>query len=386
MDSRSFPAPLKDLVVVDLGQVLATPFATHLLHSLGAEVIKVEPPGGDWLRSTPNLSFATQNAGKQSVVVDMRVDGGAEVVLRLAERADVFVEGFAPGVADRMGVGWDDVAARNPGIVYGSLSAFGADGPYGGRPGFDHVVQAVSGTMWSSGFEDGPPVKVGAPYLDYGSGLLLAFGLLAGLLEQRRTGTAVRVDTTMLDTGLLLNAAAVVNTHATGRNPRRTGNNAFSGAVASGAFETADGWLMLAANKEAHLRRLEELLEIEPLPGDVDAARLILAAHFAEAGADHWERLLNEHRIPAAKVRWLSDVVDDGYSTDRGLLQPVELPDHDDPVLIPTAGVRFDGVLPGPDGPPPVLGHHTDAVLTRFGFAADEITRLRRAGVLGGTD
>ncbi|MFV0524926.1 MAG: CaiB/BaiF CoA transferase family protein [Acidimicrobiales bacterium] len=375
--------PLDGVVVVDMGQVLATPFATYLLHLLGAEVVKIEPPAGEWMRGGNPRGFATQNAGKQSVTVDLRSPGGSEVVRRLIEAADVFVEGFAPGTAESMGLGWDDARKRNPTIVYGSLSAFGSSGPYAGRPGFDHVVQAVSGTMMSSGFPGGPPIKVGAPYLDYGGGLLLAFGLLAGILERRRTGRAVRVDATMLDAGLLMNAAALVNTQATGVDPPRTGNNAFSGAVASGAFETSDGWLMLAANKASHLTKLEALLGVDPLPtDDVDRARAVLGGIFATDTATRWETRLNAAGVPAARVRSLSEVTGEGYPIERGLLSPVDVPGADEPLYLPGAGIRLDGTMPAPTAPPPAVGQHTGTVLARFGFSDEEIGRLAADGAI----
>jgi crotonobetainyl-CoA:carnitine CoA-transferase CaiB-like acyl-CoA transferase len=236
------PAPLHGVTVIDLGQVLATPFATYLLGLLGAEVVKLEPRGGEWLRRLGPLAFATQNAGKRAVGIDLRSPGGAEVVLRLVERADVFVEGFAPGTADAMGLGWEPVSGRSPNVVYGSLSAFGDVGPYGGRAGFDHVVQALSGIMPATGFEGQPPTKVGAPFLDYGGGLLLAFGILAGLLERQRTGRAVHIDVAMLDAGLLFNAGALVRAANTGTDPARTGNDAFSGSSAWATWPTTSSW------------------------------------------------------------------------------------------------------------------------------------------------
>lgn len=397
--------PLEGLTVIDMGQVLATPFGTYLLHLLGADVIKIEPPYGEMMRSggrngfarrdgdgddesvrqaRSDRSFATQNAGKQSICVDMRSSEGAEVVLRLAEKADVFVEGFAPGTADDMGVGWDAVSERNPGIVYGSLSAFGSDGPLGGRPGFDHVVQAMSGIMLSTGMPGDPPMKVGSPYLDYGGGLLLGFGVMAGLLEQRRTGAGVRVDVTMLDFGLLMNAGALVTAQATGGDPARAGNDTNSGAVASGTFKTADGWLSLAANKSRHVAHLESALGIEGLEEmDREAAQTALNSVFATQSATHWESLLSEAGVPVARVRALSEVVTSGYPIDRGLLNPVSIPGSDDPLYLPGVGVRLNGNMPAPTVPPPSLGQHTAEVLGRFGFSDEEIDELTESGVVG---
>lgn len=379
--------PLEGVRVIDMGQVLATPFATYLLNLLGAEVIKIEPPQGDWIRSGRLYSFATQNGGKESIVVNMRAPGADEVVLRLIEQADVFTDGFAPGVAEAMGLGWEIVKTRNPKIVYSSLSAFGADGPFGGRAGFDHVVQAVSGIMMSTGFPDGPPTKVGAPYLDFGGGLLLAFGLLAGIMEQRRTGEAVRVDATMLDAGLLFNAGALVATQDTGQSPPRAGNQTFAGTVASGAFETTDGLLMLAANKERHQRLVEELLDLEPLDTlSREDGRDRLAAGFATNTADFWEQKLTALGVPAARVRSLHDVTESGYPTERGLLTPIPVAERDEPLLVPSLGVRLNGEMPGPRSSLPVLGQHTNEVLRRMGFSEGELEELTRQGVIGTGD
>jgi crotonobetainyl-CoA:carnitine CoA-transferase CaiB-like acyl-CoA transferase len=387
-------APLAGLTVVDLGQVLATPFATYLLGTLGADIIKIEPPAGEWLRQLGPQAFATQNAGKRSVVVDLRSPGGAEVVRRIAEQADVFVEGFAPGTAEAMGLGWETISARNPRIVYGSLSAFGSTGPYGGRPGFDHVVQAVSGIMPATGFEGQPPTKVGAPFLDYGGGLLLAFGLLAGILEQRRTDRAVRLDVSMLDAGLLFNAGALARAANLGVDPPRTGNDAFSGAVASGAFPTADGLLMVAANKARHFRTLCDLLDLADLaedpalagpaadPDRVADARRRMGERLATASAEHWERMLNQAGVPAARVRSMTEVVDEGHPAARGVVQPAP-GSGEAPVLVPGSGVVIDGAMAGPSGPVPELGAATVEILTRFGFSTAEIDALLADGTVG---
>jgi len=321
------------------------------------------------------------------------------VVLRLAEQADVFVEGFAPGTADDMGLGWDVISARSPSIVYGSLSAFGETGPYGGRPGFDHVVQAVSGIMPATGFEGQPPTKVGSPYLDYGGGLLLAFGILAGILEQRRTAKAVHIDVSMLDAGLLLNAGALVRTANTGANPPRTGNEAFSGAVASGAFATTDAMLMVAANKTRHFVELMKILDLDDLADtpelaspnadrvQVADAKRRMGERFATNSAQYWETLLADAKIPAARVRSLNEVTGEGHPAARGTLQPLANTTdgpNNGATLLPGAGVQINGVMPGPYGQVPDIGAHTTEVLTRWGFSPGEIADLAGCGVIGG--
>ncbi|MCP5027691.1 MAG: CoA transferase [Actinomycetia bacterium] len=386
------PAPLAGLRVLDLGQVLASPFGAYLLALLGADVVKVEPPGGEWLRRGGSLGFATQNADKRSVVVDLKQDGAADIVLRLVEEADVFLEGFAPGTAEAMGLGWEAVRARNPKIVYTSLSAFGDAGPFAGRPGFDHVVQAASGIMTSTGFPGSPPTKVGSPYLDYGGGLLLGFATLAAVLEQRRTNEAVRADVNMLDAGLLFNAGGLVRSANQGVDLPRTGNAAFSGAVASGAFETTDGLLMVAANKVSHFVRLCDLLGLDDLadrtelafpgadPAEVEKARGRMADQFLTTSASEWEDRLAGARIPGARVRSVLETIADGHPIERGLLTEVDIDGAT--TLLPTAGIRLNGVMPGPTEPPPTIGQHTDEVLLAAGYSTTELADLRQRGLI----
>ncbi len=402
MQDTPVAQPLAGRRIIDLGQVLATPTATYLCGLLGAEVVKVEPIGGEWLRrvNTP-VGFSTQNAGKRSLAIDMRAPGAAEVVLRLTETADVFVQGFAPGTAEAMGLGIEAVRRRSPAIVYASLSAYGEEGPYAGRPAFDHVVQAMSGIMPATGFEGSPPTKVGAPFLDYGTGLLLAFGILAALLERDRTGEGVDVDAAMLDLGLFLNASGLVRAANGGGNPPRTGNNAFSGAAASGSFETSDGLLMVAANKVTHFARLAELLELHDLaaeptiglpgadPDEVATARVRIAERFATRSAAEWETLLNAEGIPSGRVRSLTEVVDEGHPIARGLLHHVPDPSPEAPDRtrrLPGVGVRLNGTMPGPDGLAPSVGTDTRAILTDAGFGGDEIDSLVANGVVALAD
>ena len=338
------------------------------------------------------MVFATQNAGKRMVAVDLSEDGGSDVVLRLVEGADVFVEGFAPGTAERMGLGFDQVRARQGRIVYASLSAFGDVGPYAGRPGFDHIVQAVSGIMPATGFPGQPPTKVGSPYLDYGSGLLLAFAVLAGLRERDRTDRAVQVDVAMLDAGLMLNVGALVRAANLNEDPPRTGNDAFSRAVASGAFETSDGLLSIAANKVSHYVRLCDELGLDDLadrvelampgadPEAVAEARARFAEVFATATAQEWEQRLTAARVPAARVRSLTEVVEDGHPTARQMIQPV--PTDDGELLLPGLGVRINGSMNGPTEAAAACGADTDAVLAEAGFEAGAVAKLRARGIV----
>jgi crotonobetainyl-CoA:carnitine CoA-transferase CaiB-like acyl-CoA transferase len=198
------PTPLAGIRIIDLTQVLAGPYCTYQLALLGAEVIKVEPPGGEWTRLGGGIDelaaqrlgslFCVQNSDKQFVEADLKDPADLGAVLHLVDDADVFIQNYRPGVAERLGLGVDALQARNPEIVYCSLSAYGADGPIGGRPAYDHVVQAMSGIMETTGTDEMGPVKVGAPYVDYATGLNAAFAVMAALAERTRTGEGQVVD------------------------------------------------------------------------------------------------------------------------------------------------------------------------------------------------
>ena len=219
--------PLFGIRVVDLTQILAGPYATYQLALLGAEVIKVEPPEvGDWTRAGAapeglegqgmSTGFMTQNAAKKSVALDLKSEQGHAALLALVETADVFVENFRPGTADRLGLSYEAIKAVKPGIIYCWISAYGQDGPIGHRPAYDHVVQGMCGIMRTTGTPQTEPNKVGAPYIDYATGMNAAFAIVAALHEVRRTDIGVRLDVAMLDTSLLLMASLVTNHLNTG--------------------------------------------------------------------------------------------------------------------------------------------------------------------------
>jgi len=302
--------PLFGIRVVDLTQVLAGPYATYQLALLGAEVIKVEPPEvGDWTRTGAapeglegqgmSTGFMTQNAAKKSVALDLKSEQGHAALLALVETADVFVENFRPGTAARLGLSYEAIKVVKPGIIYCSISAYGQDGPIGHRPAYDHVVQGMCGIMRTTGTPQTEPNKVGAPYIDYATGMNAAFAIVAALHEVRRTGGGVRLDVAMLDTSLLLMASLVTNHLNTGWIPTATGNEAWSQSPSSGAFETTDGTLMIAANNERQFRDLCRVIDLGPLLDDprfdaparrrdhVPELRRLIAERIKSQSADH---------------------------------------------------------------------------------------------------
>lgn len=377
------PAPLADIRVIDLTQVLAGPYCTYQLALLGAEVIKVEPPGGEWSRSLGSigvlaeqglgLGYCVQNSDKDCVEVDLKDPAGVEAVLQLAAEADVFIENYRPGVADRLGVGEAHVRERNPSIVYCSISAYGGEGPIGHRPAFDHVVQAMSGIMKTTGTEEMEPLKVGAPYVDYATGLNGAFAVLAALRERDRTGEGQTLSVAMLDTALNLMANNVVSTANTGAEVPKLGNEAASQAPSSGCFVAADGQqVMLAANNERQFADLCNALGHGEWASDPrwedrqtrrenqDELRAKFRAAFAMRTAAEWEELLDGHGVPASRVRSIGELLNEGQPAARGLLHEVEVGDQATPVQLPAVGFRLNGDSLGPVTPPHTVGQDNE--------------------------
>ncbi|MGE3960532.1 MAG: CaiB/BaiF CoA transferase family protein [Dehalococcoidia bacterium] len=360
------PAPLSGIRVIDLTQVLAGPYCTYQLALLGAEVIKVEPPGGDLARSfapyddlgaqNMGLGFCAQNADKECVSIDLKAPGGVEAVLDLASGADIFIENFRPGVADRLGIGEAAVRKRNAAIVYCSISAYGAEGPIGGRPAYDHVVQAMCGIMTTTGTAEMEPLKVGAPYIDYATGLNAAFAVLAALRERDRTGEGQTVDVAMLDTALNLMANNLVSVATTGVEMPKLGNEAASQAPSSGCFHGADGLqVMLAANNERQFANLCRVLGHPEWATDArwadpatrrqhqDELRANFEAAFRTRSAAEWEELLNAAGVPSSRVRSLGELLREGQPAARDLVHELPVGEHGTPVRVPAIGFRLNG-------------------------------------------
>lgn len=376
-------APLQGIRIVDLSQVLAGPFATYQMALLGAEVLKIEKPSqGDWTRDGMaradgdrpgmGLPYLAHNAGKKSLALDLKDPESLTAARALIATADVFVENFKPGVAEGLGLGFAAVKALRPDIVYCSISAYGQDGPLSDRPAYDHVIQGMCGIMLTTGAPGSGPNKVGAPYIDYATGMNAAMAVMAGLMEARRTGQAQRLDVAMLDSALMLMASLVSSQQTTGQTPGQSGNAAWSGAPASGAFETADGTLMLAANTVEQFHRLAHAVGRPDLASDprwataaamrdnAPALRTALEAIFATKSAEHWETLLGPARVPVAKVRRLDETMAHPHTQARTLTVAQDIPGRETPVHVPALSFKANGLRPGPARPAPELGADTD--------------------------
>ena len=397
--------PLAGVRVLDITQVLAGPYASYQLALMGADVIKIERPGdGDWTRTggadtdlakaRMGLPYLTQNANKKSVTLDLKQEQGRAVLQRMLPSCDVFLENLRPGAMSTLGFSFEQVRQFRPNIVYCSISAFGQDGPLNKRRAYDHVVQGMSGIMHATGSRESGPTKVGAPYIDYATGLNGAFAILAALHEVRRTGNAVRLDVAMLDTALLLMASHVTAYLTAGTEPRPAGNEAFSGSAASGCFSTRDGLLMLAANTEEQWQSLCRVLNNDTLATEprwktssarsehAADLRMILAEEFATKTTNEWDIQLNDAGVPAGSVMRLAEILDHAQCQARDITQAVQLPETTSTPHLPTLGFKANGYSVAPSTAPPTLGRDTETILLELGFEKDEITALREQGVI----
>src|SRR6476469_4180242 len=262
--------PFEGIRVIDVTHVLAGPFAAYQLGVLGADVIKIEDPNDpDQSRSSGTdkalnhaqmgTSFLTQASNKRSVALDLKQERDREILKALVKTADVFVENYRPGAFEALGLGYDALSAINPRLIYASFSAFGQNGPRGSQTAYDHVIQATSGIMAMTGTKDVHPVKIGAPAVDYATGMTGAFALSAALYQRERTGKGQRIDMAMLDVAMILMASHLTGYLRNGTHPKPHGNH--HSHATNGAFQTKDGTLvMLGASNIRQQKRLWTLL------------------------------------------------------------------------------------------------------------------------------
>ncbi|MFH1794927.1 MAG: CaiB/BaiF CoA-transferase family protein [Pseudomonadota bacterium] len=397
--------PLAGVRVIDLTQVLAGPYAAYQLGLMGAEVLKIEAPGvGDWSRDKGHLpelnaramglAYLTQNANKKSVALNLKSSEGVEILKRLVAGADVFIENFRPGTIDRLGLSFDVVREINPRIVYCSISAFGQDGEMSRRPAYDHVIQGMSGIMKTTGTVETGPQKVGAPYVDYATGLNAAFAIVSALHETKRTGEATYLDVAMLDTSMLLMASLVTSHLTAGWMPKPSGNEAWSQSPSSGAFETEDGLLMVAANNDKQFRALcaglgrPDILEDDrfrsPDARQANAAELRaeLVRIFRSGRALDWEKSLDAAGVPAAKVRSLDEVLAEGHAQTREFARAMRWGGEPQEIHLPTLGFKVNHEVIAATVPPPELGGDTDAVLRDLGYSEADLRRLSADAII----
>lgn len=391
---------MRGLRVLDLSRILSGPFASMVLADLGADVIKVEDVdrGDDTRRWGPPFQgedaayFHSVNRNKRSVAVDLKNPHGRDLVLRLADSADVLLENFRPGTAERLGLGYPELSRRNPGLVYGSISGYGQTGPSAGRPGYDAIAQAMSGMMSVTGEHDRPPVRFGVAAADLGAGMWVTIGILAALSARERTKKGQHVDVSLLDGEIAWLTYVAQNYFANGQTPARYGSG-HPNIVPYQGFPTADGEIMIAVGNDRLWREFTEQVGLDDLTDDPRFATnpdrvvhrdelipLVEQALLARSAAD-WAERLSRAGVPVGVIHSVPDALKQPQTLAREMV--VDLP-HGSEGLVRSLGSPLKLSLTPVElrRASPAHGEHTEEIARGLGLAEKEIEALRASAAL----
>lgn len=388
--------PLSGIRILDFTRVLAGPFCTMLLADMGADVIKVEGFDGDETRQWGppfdehgrSAYYLAVNRNKRSIALDLKSAEGQRIARRLAQDSHILVENFRVGGMAAFDLGYDDLQPLNPALVYASITGFGQTGPYAERPGYDFVIQAMSGLMSITGESDGDPTKVGVAVSDVFAGMFAATSILAALRHAERTGEGQRLDISLLDAQIAALVNVASNALVGGVTPRRYGS-AHPNIVPYQPFHASDGMFALAVGNDRQFAALCDLLGHSEWSADArfatNPARVtnraaliaLLEAEFAAGTADGWIARALEAGIPAGRINTVTDALDDPHVAARGLIWSAG------DLKMVGSPVGFSATPPTLRLPPPDIGEHTDAVLReRMGLSADDLGVLRSVGAI----
>lgn len=400
--------PLEDLRVLDISRALAGPYCCMMLGDFGADVIKVELPGrGDESRNWgppfvgepyevyPGEStyFMAVNRNKRSITVNLKSPEGQEIIKRIAAESDVIVENYRTGSLEKMGLGYADLRALNPRLIYCSISGYGRTGPYADRPGYDFIIQAEGGIMGVTGPEEGPPYRVGISIIDITTGMFASTAILAALHSREITGEGQLIDISLLDTSVALLANVASNYLAGGVEPSRMGNAHFNIAPYE-VFRARDRWFTLGA---ANTRQWERLCGVVGQPELKDDPRFmtnkdrvanraalakILNDAFSKCDANEWLTKLQEADIPCGLINTVQDVFNHPQAVARGFKVEAEHPTAG-LVGLPGFPYKMSQTPAKLHRPPPLLGEHTEEVLTGLlGYSAEQVALLKERKVI----
>ncbi len=393
------PLPLMGVKVLDVSQVMAGPYSCMLLADMGADVIKVEPPGsGDQTRGAmgfkmkgpDSMGFLNMNRNKRSIAINLKSEAGKAILFKLVKEADILVENYRPGVMKRLGVGYQVMRKINPALVYVSISGFGQSGPWAMRPGFDLMAQAMSGIMSVTGNGDGKPVKAGVPVADIGCALFATYAALSAYIGAKNTGQGQYIDASLFDSALAFSIWDTSEYWGTGNPPVALGT-ANRMTAPYQAVKAKDGYFVMGATNNKLWQKLCEILERPDLLQKAEyqtiAGRLgqreqliqELENSFALKSADEWIDLLLEHGIPAGPILDYPQAFESEHGRHRQMR--IEI-DHPLEGKVPNIGfaVKMQGTPQEVRRHPPLLGEHTQEVLMQAGFTPDEIKALEEQG------
>ena len=392
--------PLAGITVLDFGQIFQGPYATMLMAKAGADVIKIEPPGGEPLRKRvlatgkgdTTLPMAMLNANKRAVTLNLKSDIGKDLLMRMVARADVLLENFAPGTLDGLGVGYDVLKQVNPRLVYATGTGFGISGPDRDNLAMDFTIQAASGIMSVTGDPDGPPMKAGPTLVDFMGGIHLYAAVVTALLQRTATGQGQLVEVAMQETVYPTLASSYDYHLRTGKVPPRAGNRqAGLSSAPYNAFQTKDGWVAIHVVTEVHWQNLLRAMGRADLLDDprfttnpartenMAVTEALVTAWTIGLGKAEVVAAAKRYRIPVAAVRNAIEVMNDPHMHERGMLQRIDHPSLG-PIVVPNSPLRLHGSERVEPVPSPSLGQHNADVYG--GWLGLDVAALKQAGAI----
>lgn len=399
MSESGRPLPLQGVRVLDVSQVMAGPYCSMLLGDLGADVIKIEPPGtgdqtrgsmGFKMKGSDSMGFLNMNRNKRSIALNLKSDAGREIFLKLAETADILIENYRPGIMKKLRCDYDTLSELNPGLIFASISGFGQSGPWAGRPGFDLMAQAMSGVMSVTGHPGSPPVKAGVPVADIGCSLFATYAVLAAYIGRKNTGLGQYIDASLFDAALAFSVWDTSEYWGTGKVPTPLGTaNRMSAPYQ--AVRSKDGYFVMGATNQKLWRLLCETLDRRELIDDPRfrdiPARLAnreilieeLEKTFVTRTSEDWVSSLLAVGIPAGSMYTYPEAFESEHGQHRRMR--IEI-DHPVEGKVPNIGfaVKLSGTPQQVRRHPPLLGEHTDAILDEIGIDAAAVEQFRSRG------
>ena len=393
------PLPLAGVRVLDISQVMAGPYACMLLADLGADVIKIEPPGGGdqtrgamgfKMKGNDSLGFLNMNRNKRSVTLNLKSKVGREVLLRMVKDADILLENYRPGAMKRLGLGYEVISQINPRLVYTSISGFGQTGPWSDRPGFDLMAQAMSGVMSVTGYPGGPPVKAGVPVADIGCALFAVYATLSAYIGAKTSGQGQHVDASLFDSALAFSVWDICDYWGTGKPPEPLGTSNKMTAPYQ-AMACSDGYFVMGANNQKLWQQLCQLLDRSELLEDPrfltislrlanrPALEAELERSFRQQPKDYWVSTLLDAGIPAGPILSYPEAFGSEHAAARGMRMEIDHP-VEGKVLNIGFAVKLSGTPQEVRRHPPLLGEHTAEVLGEMGITPAEHAALEAQG------